>query len=378
MKNWQHGYDIEYLKQLESKWEHYNSYSLSPFAKYKKNDIAEDLFNKNLVLGDGYAYVSKTTKHDMPINIYHGVRGGFKRAGDVLINRLIISDDLKENPLNAFISRSTWVQTWAEDLKTRKFLEDSEFEYICPKVTTFGEIYAFYFREAKINNPHFGGMFSSFTRNHIPWDPIENVTLQKVGDCPIGLIDVCANAFRNFNYEFTNHYSNYNKSRSWSAFALRGYFDDFTRIEKPSELDKKHKTYNPELRDTEIYHDFGVVRTLLFEIFGLANFHRIRFMKLEPGGGELSRHTDQVDVDCGLQRCDITRFHFPIITNPDVEFNAWNLNGEKISLNMQPGSYYILDTRKPHMVINNGSTPRIHLVVDVVVDKLIRSSLCQN
>ena len=50
MKPWQHGYDIDYLKGLEAQYADYNAYTLSPFAKYKKNNIAESLKKGTLVL----------------------------------------------------------------------------------------------------------------------------------------------------------------------------------------------------------------------------------------------------------------------------------------------------------------------------------------
>ena len=45
--------------------------------------------------------------------------------------------------------------------------------------------------------------------------------------------------FKKFTYEFTNHYSNYNKNKSWSALSLRGYTSDPAFITKPSEMNKK-------------------------------------------------------------------------------------------------------------------------------------------
>jgi hypothetical protein len=42
-KPWQKGYDLEFLKEIESFYADWNSYTLGPFAQYKKNNIAEDL-----------------------------------------------------------------------------------------------------------------------------------------------------------------------------------------------------------------------------------------------------------------------------------------------------------------------------------------------
>ena len=43
LKDWQHGIPIEILKALEDCYAPYNQYTDSPFVRYKKNNIAEDL-----------------------------------------------------------------------------------------------------------------------------------------------------------------------------------------------------------------------------------------------------------------------------------------------------------------------------------------------
>jgi hypothetical protein len=95
--------------------------------------------------------------------------------------------------------------------------------------------------------------------------------------------------------------------------------------------------------------------------------HRIRFMRLAPGNGELSRHTDQVDSDMGVKVGNLARIHFPIITNDDVIFTSWNYDGSKTEVNMKENECWYLDIRKPHKAINQGITQRIHLVIDLEV-----------
>ena len=95
-------------------------------------------------------------------------------------------------------------------------------------------------------------------------------------------------------------------------------------------------------------------------------------MSLTPGGGELSRHTDQVDPDSGGSIGKLARLHFPIVTNDKVEFVVWEPNGNRKVVNMKVGECWFLDTRKPHMVVNNGTEKRIHLVIDVVTNEKLR------
>ena len=59
MKDWQRGFELQYLKNLEQKYVDYNAYTLSPFAQFKKNNIAESLHKGTLVnLGDAMMEVS--------------------------------------------------------------------------------------------------------------------------------------------------------------------------------------------------------------------------------------------------------------------------------------------------------------------------------
>ena len=58
MKPWQKGYELEYLKELEEKWDRYNEHSLSPFSEMRKDKIASYLEKKTLVVENDYAYVT--------------------------------------------------------------------------------------------------------------------------------------------------------------------------------------------------------------------------------------------------------------------------------------------------------------------------------
>lgn len=370
MKAWQFGYDIDYLKGLEQEWAVYNQYTASPFAKYRKDHIAKDLSEGNLILGSGFRYVKHVSKVDTAINLYGDVVGAWKRRGDVSITKLILTSATAEAACTPFIGANTWVYAWAEDLNTRYQLEKANFEYITSKVTTFGELYAIYFRDSVISDTN---LFDDTKREHVKHDTIEFVTLKKIGNVYKKTIKDIAFILEHLNLEYTNHYSNYNKNKSWKALSLRGYYPDWTRIEKPDEMNKqwkeKHKDDVTFLQDTQLYSHFPMVYELIQRVFGNVEIHRVRFMWLAPNEGELQRHTDQVDPDCGLQEGKITRFHFPIQTNPDVKFQSWDLHGNLIDVNMKENEFWLLDTRKPHRVVNGGHTPRIHLVVDIKINK---------
>lgn len=173
---------------------------------------------------------------------------------------------------------------------------------------------------------------------------------------------------------FAQHYSSYNKGRKWTAIALRGFFDDPDRIEKPTEMHRNWKLEhaaelaNP-VRWTEAAAVFEKTRKLVERLFPY-KLERVRIMRLAPG--ELLRHADITDRAAGTSDGAIARLHAPIVTNPSVRFRSWELDGTVRELVPEAGGLFYLDTRKPHAVKNDGTTDRIHIVVDAVVDRPLR------
>jgi len=367
-KPWQHGYELDYLKSIEKLYENYNKYSLSPFTAYKKNNIAQDLHEGKIVFENEGSYTYRLTKVRSAITMYQNVVIGYKEKGDAVITNLRGTDKFIENfcrGIDEYDSNAVWIYIWAEDFNTKKIIE-KHFQYVGSKITSFGEIFAIYFKDNKT---------SLFKREHPKVDETEYVTITKICDVDIDLIESTKKKLEQLDLKFQNHYSNYNKNKSWSAISLKGYTPDITRIEKPEEMNDKwkeqHKHERFFLQDTYLRKEFPEVDKLLLK-FNLRGVHRIRFMSLAPGGGELSRHTDQVDPDSGGSIGKLARLHFPIVTNDKVEFTVWEPNGNKKVVNMKVGECWFLDTRKPHMVINNGDERRIHLVIDVVVNENLR------
>ena len=88
----------------------------------------------------------------------------------------------------------------------------------------------------------------------------------------------------------------------------------------------------------------------------------VRLLKLAPG----SRIREHTDFDLG-ERFGVVRVHVPVLTNPLVEFS---LGGESVL--MREGESWYLDLSLPHRVDNRGTTDRVHLVVDCVVNDWVR------
>ena len=80
------------------------------------------------------------------------------------------------------------------------------------------------------------------------------------------------------------------------------------------------------------------------------------FYFLLPAGTNIYIH-----MDLGQYFSAVHRHQIPIITNPQCE--TW-VDGETI--NMEPGEIWEINNVKRHAVDNNGITPRINLVVDIM------------
>lgn len=88
-----------------------------------------------------------------------------------------------------------------------------------------------------------------------------------------------------------------------------------------------------------------------------------RLLKLGAG----SRILEHSDFDLGF-RYGVVRVHVPVITGADVSFF---LGGGRVS--MGEGECWYLDLSLPHRVENSGGVPRVHLVIDCVVNEWVRS-----
>lgn len=84
----------------------------------------------------------------------------------------------------------------------------------------------------------------------------------------------------------------------------------------------------------------------------------VRLMRLTPGSVIKPHYDHDLAAEHGA-----ARLHIPITTNPDV---AFLLNDEPVV--MAPGEAWYLRLVDTHSVINRGTTDRVHLVIDAIVD----------
>jgi hypothetical protein len=188
------------------------------------------------------------------------------------------------------------------------------------------------------------------------------------------------NKYASCRQAWTQHYSHYNKRKSWTAFSLRGYCPgDPGFVAKPAEMSKQWKLENPKLLEnvcdnTRAAASFPGTLRVVNRIPGAKE--RVRFMRLGPAGGELARHADITDREAGTQDGRVVRLHIPLLTHQDVLFEGWGLRGEHQEMHFAAGGLYYLDQRKPHRVLNRSSLERIHLVVDTYSSQVLRDLMC--
>jgi hypothetical protein len=372
MKDWQHGVQMDLLKEIEAFYAPYNAHALSPFGKFKKNNVAQQLHLGGLSVIRGGSdqhidacYVSKRAKMPSKIVMHGKTVIGEKMKGDCTISHLCATpqglNDLFRSLLWVFVEENTWLTCYAGQKDICTLAEENGFKRIGYKVSSFAEITAVYFRDSAASS--FG------PRQHPKVSIADLVGMAKIRPVDCTLLVGILQKIDSLKLNYTAHYSNYNRDRAWSALSLRGYSPDPSFITKPSEMNDKwaeeHKHEQFALQDTYLYEQFPEVRELLSFLDG--EVHRVRLMKVTPGGGEIYRHTDQVDTDAGNTLGALARLHFPLRTNDKVLFSTWNGNDEQEEYHFGFGECWILDTRKPHRVINHGTEERIHLVCDVVV-----------
>jgi quercetin dioxygenase-like cupin family protein len=91
----------------------------------------------------------------------------------------------------------------------------------------------------------------------------------------------------------------------------------------------------------------------------------VRLLRLGPG----ARVREHTDYNLGYDDGEV-RIHVPIATNPEAVFEL-----EGRAIDMKPGDSWYLDLNLRHRVANEGSLPRVHLVIDCVVNDWITNAL---
>lgn len=151
--------------------------------------------------------------------------------------------------------------------------------------------------------------------------------------------------------EWTRHYVRQNYDGDWSVIALRSPAGE-THPVRMINADRNARSFvdTPLLRSCESFRQ-------VLDSFDCP-LRSARLMRLAPGS-VIKEHTD---LDLSFED-GMVRMHIPVTTNPSVEFQ---LNHSRVVLDA--GSVWYLRLSDPHSVANRGSTDRVHLVVDALVN----------
>jgi len=232
MKDWQHGYDLESLKSIETKFSDYNKVVLSPFAQMKKNRVATLLHEGKLdewsLPNNREAWIpTNIAQHAVHVKAYGSVDIGIRAKGERMIDNPVGNKDILLDRIGAY-EENIWMVINTEYHLGNEIADELGFKKVGIKVNSFSDISNVY---TKANQ-------SDMLITPIP--SIEKISIQKIGIMsPDDIKGIRTKLSHMLTTMFANHYSNYNKSKSWSAVSLRGYSKDPAMIEKPSEMNDK-------------------------------------------------------------------------------------------------------------------------------------------
>lgn len=366
---WQCGYELEELQAITARFADYNSHAAARFTRFDEATAAAGLHDGTLRVWPWGCISWYEAKMAGTYRAYHDTAIGNKQPGDYVVTAFTCDDppEMVEVLANLGGYRPTWVWIWEECEPMRRVVQAAGYRHMGTKITAAAELRGLYYREPA------DALF--------PRQQPEQPAAEQLGIARTSLrIAVDSYALRELaGLEYADHYSTYNARRTWAALSLRGYSPDPAFIVKPAEMSRawraKHEQDHFALQDTILRLRLPAIDVLHRQLTALAQPHRIRLMRLAPGGGELRRHSDLTDPDSGIADGRVARFHIPLITNPDVAFTSWDARGRRHEANMAVGECWYLDTRKPHAAINRGPTERIHLVVDVESNAAVRGLL---
>jgi quercetin dioxygenase-like cupin family protein len=141
------------------------------------------------------------------------------------------------------------------------------------------------------------------------------------------------------------HYNKADYDGAWRSLAL--FSKDGTSSSIYASMDN-----NSTLKATEIM-DVCLYIPKVLDVFKFEKF-AVRLMRLDAGA-VIKPHRDNA---LGYEDGEF-RLHIPIVTNPNVNFV---LGGERVIMN--EGTCWYINANEEHAVTNNGTTDRIHLVID--------------
>ena len=155
LKPWQKGFELDYLKELEKRFNSYNEYAQHELSKFKKNNIAEALSKDQLhLLGKGLIHKTEV-KVKTKINMFPGVVIGEKLPGDIEIKHLGYSDEFDRRNIittlmedTYYTNNNVWLLINEESGPDKSIASEAHFEKVGVKYNSVADIIGVYFRNA--------------------------------------------------------------------------------------------------------------------------------------------------------------------------------------------------------------------------------------
>lgn len=368
---WQRGYDLEELKRLAEPFKATDAgLVLGAFSGFRERDVAEARAEDRLLWVEAHGQVVaavafRWVRQSQGVKDFTGEVRCWTDRGDLQVQRVGVCEGFETEALELLASLAArlvaqgamFLTVWQESELHQRLLLELPTRLLAVKIPASSELVGVY-----------GMARHGRSIDSTPLKDRDRFGLRRLNlELPeSALADAVAEVSEVEGW--ADHYSSYNKGRSWSALALRGYDPwDPGFIVKPAEMSKGWKRENPErlgaaCERTALWDRFPAIARLSELVPG--RHQRVRLMRLEPGGGELTRHADITDPEAGTAEGKLLRIHLPLVSNPEVRFQSWTLEGDPVEAVMRPGEAWYLDTRKPHTAVNGGDSPRVHLVVD--------------
>ena len=144
----------------------------------------------------------------------------------------------------------------------------------------------------------------------------------------------------------------------WQGVALRSTDGDARKLYADSR--------SGGLKDTEFMARCPAVAAALARIE--CPMRSVRLLRLAAGAVIREHSDDDLRFEAGE-----ARLHIPLATNPGVEFYV-----EDVRVVMQPGECWYLNLSLSHRVRNRGTSERIHLVVDCIVNDWLATQVAMD
>ncbi len=158
---------------------------------------------------------------------------------------------------------------------------------------------------------------------------------------------------------WTPHYQKLQYEGDWSALPLRS-------IDGNAENIYVSPLPNPVYANT-VFLENAIYLKEVLSVFK-CRLLGVRLLKLAPGA-LIKEHRD---AELYYEKGEI-RLHIPIITHEDVEFYL-----DKERLLLKEGECWYMNFNLPHSVHNKSKQPRIHLVIDALVNDWVTQLFCGN